>query len=284
MTDREAHEQNRLSWNAATERHHLHRADQVEFFRNGGDTLFPEEKALIGDLSGARAVHLQCNAGQDTLSLARHHGADVTGVDISDSAIRLAGELAKATGIAADFVRADVVDWCHSPDAPTFDLAFVSYGALTWLSDLKAWGSGVAKVLAPGGRLVLIEFHPAIMALADGDSWEPGYDYLGGAEVYEEDGVSDYVGEDLAGGPKDKGEIGEFENPHPSRAYCWGVAESIDPLIKSGLQIEHFEEHAFSNAWRPHPSLIETEGRRFTTPPGMPNTAMMFSVVARKPL
>ena len=41
------------------------------------------EAAAFAKLRGKRLVHLQCNAGQDTLSLAAR-GARVTGVDISD--------------------------------------------------------------------------------------------------------------------------------------------------------------------------------------------------------
>jgi len=86
------HEENRLSWNAATEAHNTHKQDQAGFLRERGHTLFPEELELLGNLHGKRLVHLQCNAGQDTLSLAKF-GAVVTGVDISDTAIDFALKL-----------------------------------------------------------------------------------------------------------------------------------------------------------------------------------------------
>ena len=76
MSD-DVREQNRKSWNAATRAHNSHKADQAGFLRGGGTTLFPEELVLLGDLQGKRLVHLQCNAGQDSLSLAAR-GADVT--------------------------------------------------------------------------------------------------------------------------------------------------------------------------------------------------------------
>ncbi len=47
-------------------------------------TLFAEELELLGPLTDRRLVHLQCNAGQDSISLALR-GATVTGVDISDT-------------------------------------------------------------------------------------------------------------------------------------------------------------------------------------------------------
>jgi hypothetical protein len=81
------HEQNRLSWNAATQAHNSHKADQARFYREGGSKLYPEEAALLGDLTGKSVVHLQCNSGQDTLSLKTLGAGRLLGVDISDEAI-----------------------------------------------------------------------------------------------------------------------------------------------------------------------------------------------------
>ena len=65
------HEENRIAWNMATRAHNSHKGDQARFFREGGDTLYPEELELLGDVHGLSLVHLQCNSGQDSLSLAR---------------------------------------------------------------------------------------------------------------------------------------------------------------------------------------------------------------------
>ncbi len=181
MVRKDSHEINRVAWNAATDAHNSHKRDQVAFFRNGGDTLFPEEIDLLGDVTGRTLVHLQCNSGQDSLSLARR-GAVVTGVDISDTAIAFARRLSAETGIPATFVRADVYDWLAETAAhgPRFDLAFASYGALVWLSDIRAWAAGVAAVLNPGGRLVVVEFHP-FANVFDWD-WSHKFPYFGDAE------------------------------------------------------------------------------------------------------
>src|ERR1700687_4152254 len=85
----DVHNENRVSWNAATCAQNSHRGDQAAFFRHRGNTLYPEERSLLGDIRGYSLLHLQCNAGQDTLSLAQL-GAQVTGVDISDTASAIA--------------------------------------------------------------------------------------------------------------------------------------------------------------------------------------------------
>src|SRR5881394_2546580 len=107
---KDAHERNRRSWNEATRAHNSHKHDQAGHLRAGGSTLFPEERELLGELSGRALVHLQCNSGQDTLSLARL-GARVTGVDISDEAVTFAQRLSEDSGLAGKFERADIYDW-----------------------------------------------------------------------------------------------------------------------------------------------------------------------------
>jgi SAM-dependent methyltransferase len=158
MIDRELHEQNRRSWNAVIAAHNSHKRDQAAFLRGGGTTLFYEERELLGELSGRTLLHLCCNAGQDTLSLARL-GAAVTGVDISDEAIAFAQKLSEESAISAQFERADVYDWLSRATRwrHGFDRVFMSYGVLGWLSDLRELFAGIAGVLAPGGRLVLVE-------------------------------------------------------------------------------------------------------------------------------
>lgn len=132
------HEENRASWNEAVVAHNSHKVDQHLFFRNKGSTLFREEKDLLGDLSGLRVCHLQCNAGQDTLSLVTKLGAqNPIGVDISDNAIDFATQLSRDSGVEATFVRADVLEFFETTKPNQFDVVFVSYGAVNWLSSIQ---------------------------------------------------------------------------------------------------------------------------------------------------
>ena len=234
------HQLNRLSWNAATVRHNLHKGDQAKFHREGGSTLFPEEVNLLGDIRGKQLLHLQCNCGQDTISIASQLGAEVTGVDISDEAIRFAGELSRESEIPAEFHRADLFDWCEDPGVPKFDVVFSSYGATCWLSDLERWGRCVENVLKPGGRLVFVEFHPVALMFDESGGWRLKYDYMGGEAVHEPEGVGDYVGEDCAapqsleGGSEVDAPTDQFQNPHPAVGYCWGVSDHVGALLKAG--------------------------------------------------
>jgi SAM-dependent methyltransferase len=276
------HEINRLAWNEATKAHNSHKADQARFLRDGGSTLFAEEIELLGDLNGMELLHLQCNAGQDTLSLAQC-GAIATGVDISDEAIAFAKQLAVEAGIAATFERADVFDWLAEAAnrEQRFDLAFSSYGAIIWLSDLTNWAKGIANVLRPGGRFVLVDFHPCVDMI--NEQWQLSYSYGGHLQSFAE-GIGDYVamtGPALApSGYLDGVQL--FRNPHPSHEFNWGIGEVVTALIDAGLILEVLREYPYANGFRPFDGMQELAGGRFTAPAGKPSIPLMYALRVRK--
>jgi len=282
MPNKAHHEINRLSWNEGTKAHNSHKGDQAAFFRAGGNTLFSEESGLFGDIAGKSLLHLQCNSGQDSLSLANHLGATVTGVDISDEAIQFARKLSRDSGIEASFVRADVYDFFDQHDQ-LFDVAFSSYGAICWLSDIQTWGQGIASCLKPGGRFVLVDFHPALM-MFDAE-WRLSDDYMGGVAYEYDSGVGDYVAMTGAAAGIDSLEAGicDFHNPYPGVEYKWGVAEVVTAMIDAGLQLTHLKEYAYSNLFKPFPNMREIGGLRFTVPAHLPqNVPLMFSLIAER--
>jgi SAM-dependent methyltransferase len=281
---RDLHEDNRLAWNAATVAHNSHKADQAAFFRAGGSTLFPEEIELLGDLTGKTLLHLQCNAGQDSLSLARL-GATVTGVDISDEAIGFARQLSADSGISATFARADIFDWLAEAAErdERYEIVFTSYGVLIWVSDIRAWARGIASVLAPGGRLVLLEFHPFSM-IFDWD-WSHTFPYFTeGTPISYEHGVGDYVA--LSGGALSPSGhldgVQNFVNPHPGHEFLWGVGEIATAMLDAGLTIVTLREYPYSNGGKLFDGMRELLGKRMVPPEGKPSFPLMLGVVARR--
>lgn len=279
------HEANRQSWNAATVAHNSHKRDQAGFLRRGGTTLFPEEIELLGDVVGRRLLHLQCNAGQDTLSLAQL-GAILTGVDISDDAIEFARELSAESGIPATFHRANVYDWLEvaRDRGERFDIAFSSYGSICWLSDLERWAAGISTLLAPGGRFVTVDFHPVSMMF--NERFELTYPYFGeGQPIKWDEGISDYVamsGPALAPSGFQEG-VRDFKNPHPVYEFQWHIGAILAAWLKSGLRIEQFREYPYANGARLFENMREHPGRRMFPPENLPNVPLMFGLVAAKP-
>jgi len=277
------HEENRRAWNAATAVHQKHRGDEVAFFRAGGCTLYPEELALLGELEGRRVAHLQCNAGQDTISLARR-GARVTGVDISDTAIAAATELGAKLEASATFVRADIYDWFSDAASAgeQFDVCFSSYGALMWLTDLPRWARGIAAVLAPGGRLVLVDFHPFALVF-DHDMVRDRPYFAHGKPFSEEHGIGDYVAENLAlFNEAPGGEAEAFVNPHPSHEFGWTVGELLQAVIDAGLILERFDEYPYSNGHALYRNMRANPDGRAELPPERLNLPLMFGLRARQ--
>src|SRR5579864_9160228 len=119
---------NRRNWD---ERAIIHARDttgdyMLDRFRAGEDALHEIDAAEVGDVSGKRVLHLQCHIGRDTLCLARR-GAIATGLDFSEPALAVARQLARETGLTAEFVHGVVDDAPKLTPGP-FDLVFTTWG------------------------------------------------------------------------------------------------------------------------------------------------------------
>ena len=284
MDLRDLREQNRVSWNAVVAAHDSHRGDLSRFFREGGSTLFREERDLLGDLEGRSLIHLQCNSGGDSISLARL-GATVTGVDASDEAVSSARAFAMKTGTRVTIERADVYDWLEraSHEGRRFDVAFASYGVICWLPDLRSWAGGIAGILNPGGRFVLVDFHPAA-DIFDRD-WNHVHDYpSGGDPLLLEEGVGDYVAAS-GGGLTPAGfveGVRDFQNPEGCYLFRWGLGEVVTALAGAGLRISALEEYPYANGERKFAGMHELPGKRMVPPEHIPAIPLMYGIRAEK--
>ncbi len=284
MDRRDLREQNRASWNAVVGAHESHRGDLSRFLRGGGNTLFREERVLLGELEGRSLVHLQCNSGGDSLSLAKL-GAKVTGVDISDEAVSSARDLAEETGIQATFELSDVYDWLKvaSREGKRFDVAFASYGVVCWLPDLGDWTRGIAEILNPGGCFVLVDFHPT--ADIFDEDWNHVLDYpSGGQPLLLDGGVGDYVA--ASGGGLTPAGFAEgvraFENPEGCYLFRWGLGEVVTALAEAGLRLAALEEYPYANGERKFAGMRELRGRRMVPPKDIPAVPLMYGICAQR--
>jgi SAM-dependent methyltransferase len=262
---RRMHAANRAAWDEAAERYAGWFDEAVEVIRSGGSNLLAVEQELIGDLRGhcRRAIHLQCAGGRDTLSLWNLGAAEVVGIDFSPRMLELARRLGAATGAPATWVEADVLDVPHALDG-TADLVYTGRGAIIWLGDLDAWAGVLFRLLAPGGRLVIFDGHPAEW-LFDGDGeggWTlTDYDYFGGPEA-SRGWAPEYI---------DRLSIPDDEQ-HWKFARAWTLGEILTALLRAGLRLEQVAEHPV-DWWAGHRDVRPDERGR---------VPLSFSVVARR--
>ncbi|HKS69748.1 MAG TPA: class I SAM-dependent methyltransferase [Ktedonobacterales bacterium] len=263
-------EANRGVWDAWTVAHTAsdHHAD-VAAVRAGGLSLRGIERAELGDVAGKRVLHLQCNMGADTLSLARL-GAAVTGVDISNAAITHARQLADETGLPARFVRSDVY---ALPDAldERFDIVFTSYGALCWLGDLDRWASIVARSVKPGGIAYLVEMHPFSNMLAAAELDPPGATFRIAAPYFT---PAAPLAEDVGATTRD---------PAHATVYAWshGLGEILSALLGAGLRLDYVHEFPYT-FYRRFPELVQRDDGYWHWPDATNTLPLLFSVRATR--
>jgi len=262
---------NRALWDERVAIHTRSDFYDVPGFLGGAEVLRPFELAEVGDVDGRRLLHLQCHFGQDTLGWARH-GAAVTGLDFSASAVEAAAELAREAGLAdARFVTADVYEAANVLAGETFDIVYTGLGALCWLPDVERWAQTAAALVAPGGFLYLAEFHP-VTDMFGGDGRTVEYDYFQqDAMVWDEPGTyTDYA-----------------EEPRITASVQWqhGLGEILSAIAATGLRIEFVHEHDFTLFPRFAALESATEGitRVYRFPQGQPRVPMVYSVRAARP-
>ena len=215
-------------WNTLAPLHEKSTFYDVDGFRKGRSSLKHIEIEEMGDVSGKTLLHLQCHFGLDTLSWARR-GARVTGVDFSDTAIKIAASLKTELKLDADFICSNIYDLPNALDGK-FDIVFTSYGVLAWLPDLDPWAQVIRHFLRDDGFFYIVDFHP-IMEMID-DAGEVHGSYFPVKAPYEYTAHGSYA---------TKADISH-------RQYEWvhTLADIITALTGAGMRIEFLHEFPYS--------------------------------------
>ena len=129
------------------------------------DPAFKVRRLLphMGDVAGKRVCNVQGSHGRVAVAFALL-GADATVLDFAEENRRYGLELAAAAGVAIDYRLGDVMEAGALGLAP-FDWLAMELGILHYHQDLAAFFGVMADLLAPGGRMVLNEFHPVLMKI-----------------------------------------------------------------------------------------------------------------------
>ena len=226
----------------------------------------------LGDVSGLRAVHLQCHIGTDTLSLARL-GANMTGLDLSPASLAEARSLAERSRTSIRFVESDVYSALDVLDPATFDLVYTGVGALCWLPSITRWANVVSSLLKPGGRLFIRDGHPMLYSLDESQKERlfVEYPYFEREEPLVLDDPGTYVETDAT------------FTASVIHEWSHGIGEIVTDLLDAGMEITYLAEHD-SVPWEALPGQMSRDDNtgewRLTDRPW--RLAASFTLQARK--
>ena len=182
-------------------------------------------RALLPDLTGKHVLHEQCGTGEVSAELASM-GAMVTGIDVAEE--HLIAARRAFPGIL--FLQADPHELPVNLRRRRFDLVHAS-GLLPQLDDLNAWAGDAASALRIGGRLLVIDLHPA-GACIDPTTLRWRDDYFGGELL-----------------------VGHRAQPL-GRLRLWTMSELVNAVAATGLVVRRLEEfRTLSHARRSDPRL-----------------------------
>lgn len=223
-------EVNREHWDALASVHGegADRYYDVEALVRGDRGLLRAEDEAVGDVAGLDVLHLQCHLGFDAVTLARR-GARVVGADFSAPALRKARAIAERCGVQVEYVEADST---ALPPAlhGRFDVVYATIGILTWIADVDAWMGSVARVLKPGGRLVLVDMHPLFSAIGSLDPLVLDFPYADSGPV-EFDEPGSYAAADAP-----VSATRTVEHAH-------SLGEIVTAALGAGLRVDALREH-----------------------------------------
>ncbi len=234
-------DQNKSAWNGSTYQSWLNRfgTPQEAAAKIVADPAKRVSGALrhMGEnLNGQRIINLMGSNGNKAVALALL-GAELTVADFSPENEQYALELAAAAGVPLQYIVSDVLELPHTLNN-SYDIVFMEFGILHYFTDLHPLLEVVARLLQPGGRLVLQDFHPISTKLISSRGTTAKIrkhkvdgDYFDTTLVEKEVSYSKYA------------ESGQMEEAK-QKVYLrnWTLGEIITSIANTGLIIKTLEE------------------------------------------
>ncbi|MBV4459098.1 class I SAM-dependent methyltransferase [Pseudomonas sp. COR58] len=235
----DAVDSNRQAWNDSA-RHHRDTPEWQALLASVAQTDFSclddTLRALLEQVGveGKDVVQLGCNNGRESLSLFALGARRVTGVDQSAAFLEQARVLNARSPFDAQFIEADIHRLPAELDG-RFDVALITIGVLNWMPDIGVFLRHVARVLRPGGHLVIYETHP-FLEMLDPEAEDPfrvATSYFRQEPFVQEEPIV-YAGK-------------VEQKTAPSYWFVHTLGAIFSGAIGAGLTIAHFKEYPHSN-------------------------------------
>ena len=222
------HSANKDRWEAASE-HWRRAADSRGLWRRCPTepelVLSDMELHYLAGVAGKRVCVLGSGDNQVVFALAGL-GALVTSVDISQNQLQVAQQRSRTLGLSVEFVQADVTD-LSALTSGSFDAVYTGGHVAVWVADLLKYYAESARILAPGGLLIISEYHPFRRIWKESTTLSVKSRYLDrGPFEY------DYTDDVLS---RKSGSLKSYE-------YHWIVADYLNSVISSGCRILFVDE------------------------------------------
>jgi len=255
---------NRFNWNQKANINYHSEYYDVKKFKKTLCSLYPLDLKLLGDIKDKKILHLMCHFGMDTISMA-YKGADVTGVDFSDDAIKFAKELSTEVGVQAKFICSNVYDILDVLKE-TFDIVYMTYGTIGWLPDLFKLAKIISNLLSKNGFYLLIDSHPIYWMMDS--TGNIVYPYDSGEQAIE---------------IKPEGTYTDKNARIEGVEYWWnhGISTIINTLISNNLQIQYFNEYNYASR-KVNEDVIRDSNGNWICPELENKYPLMFAVKAKK--
>lgn len=114
-------------------------------------TVVLDQFQRLGQPARSRVLEVGCGPGMTAVEMARR-GHDVTALDVAPAMIDLTRKLASDKGVE---LRTLVGDLMHLPFPDDSFPTVLAVGVMEWAEDMEAAIHQLARVLAPGGRLIV---------------------------------------------------------------------------------------------------------------------------------
>jgi SAM-dependent methyltransferase len=253
-------EGNRAAWNAAADAHRAVRWDiileELAGKRPGPMAVPALDMFEQVDYVGKDILHLACNNGRELLWLKRQGAGRCVGVDIADKFIDQGRELSALSGWPAEFLQANIIDLDGRYDG-SFDFVLTTHGMFNWQPDLPALMQVAARLLRPGGKVLIDEIHPVTWMMEPDKGEEFQYSYFD-AETYSEAEPLDYYD----GTSYDAPVRYEFQRP---------LGLVFQSILDAGLRIASFKEFPIDTSG----DLAHLENRKAQLP-------LSYNLIAEK--
>lgn len=235
MTESKICEANRIGWNETAVIHErVSLSGLLEAVKSPDFCTFDDVERRVFDdidLAGKSVVQLACNNARELISIKRAGAGRCVGFDISEGFVDQANRLSAAAELDVKVVRSSIYD-IPADYNDSFDVAYITVGAIGWLPNLSRLFSKIADLLRRGGQLFMYEMHP-VLFLYDEETTDPRDPRISRSYFQEAPfvfhGGNDYLDPDAA---------------VESTGYWYQhtIGQIMTNLLCAGLSLERFEE------------------------------------------